>query len=570
MRITSGMISSQYSNSLNQVLDQLNKAATTAYDYRSFEKPSDDPFLAEQAFQVRRHLDLNDNYSSNVQSLKDASSSAESTLNTVYGILNNVKTSILAGIDGGTSDDGRTTYANKLDSLQKAMLSDMNAAYGNRYLFSGAGAYGEAPFSLDSGGNLLYRGINVDTGINTNGASATVKYDYTNADNVTTTKSMQINFGTGVSNKLNGYTVSLTTGGSSDAIHVSNSPKTISISMHSGETKKDLQNLLQGAGGSTTFANALSSAGITGISAGDLSKITISGVEEPGVGADVISESGTASSSVAAGSSSLSYSDASNTSGTITISGVPAAYNGYSISVTTGASSNAVTVDSGANTITINLKDGASKTDLQSLLQTKVDSSITVSLDQGNAIYESKAAASAGITDHVNLDDLASETSYVDVGIGMRTDANGRVVDQSAYNAAMAGIKFLGSGVDSHSGVPNNAYTLMGKISGLLRDSGLKGDQLMDAMKPYSDQFNAAMDRFIAQKTQIGTNVNFLDSTDNFLSDVNLNLSSRDKDVEAVEPTSAITNYYQQIFCYQAALHVGTGILQASLLDYLK
>ena len=571
MRITSGMISSQYSSSLNQAINQLNKAGTTAYDYRAFEKPSDNPFLAGQTFQVRRQLDLNENYSSNIQNLKGAASSAESTLNTVYGVLTNAQTSVIAAITASTSDSGRNTYANNLETMQKAILSDMNAEYGNRYLFSGAGAYGDAPFSVDSSGNLLYRGINVDTGENTNGASATVSYDYTDANNVTTTKSMQINFGTGISDKLNGYTVSLTTGGSSDSITVSTSPsKTISIALQSGETKQDLQNLLQGAG-STTFADALSSAGITGITTDDLSKITIGGMDDPGVENDVISENGNTASTVSAGISSLSYNDAGNTSGTIQINFGGSTYNGYSVSVTTGAKSNAVTVDGDTNTITIELKDGASQTDLQSLLQTKVDSGITVSVDAGNAIYESKTAtSSAGITNYVSLDDLASEASYVDIGLGMKTDADGNVVGQSAYNAAMPGIGFLGSGTDLDSGIPGNVYSLMGKISGILKDSSLSGDQLMDALKPYTDQFSTAVDQFSAQKAQVGTDINFLDSTDTFITNVNLNLQTRDENVEYVDPSDAITNYSMQIFCYQAALHVGSSILQPTLLDYMK
>jgi flagellar hook-associated protein 3 len=457
------MISRQYNSNLNQATYQLNKAATTAYDYRAFEKPSEDPFLAGQTFQVRRQLALNEDYTSNISSLKGEVSSATSNLDTVYGILSNAKTSVLAGINGTYNDSNRDDYAKNLEMMQKAILSDMNAQYGNRYLFSGAGKDGEAPFSVDSNGNLLYRGINVDTGENTNGASTTISYDY---NHVTASKSMQINFGTGIYDKLNGCSIQLSTVGTSNSVAVSGND--ISVTMKSGATKKDLQDFLH----SNTFQTALSSIN-PGITLNDVKQITISGIDAPDVGADIISESGIASS-------------------------------------------------------------------------TK-------------------------ITNFVSLDDLAKETSYVDIGLGMKTE-NGNVVDQSAYNAAMPGISFLSYGTTTVDGasIPKNAYSLLGKMAGILRDGSVKSDELMKTMEPYTNALNDAMDEFSAQKAQLGTNSTFLDSTNTYITNVNLNLAQKDEDVEYVDPADAITNYTMQIFCYQAALQVGSNILQPTLLDFMK
>lgn len=567
MRITSGMISSQYTNDLNQATYQLNKAATTAYDYRSFEKPSENPFLAGQTFQVRRQLALNEDYSSNIESVEGAASSAESTLSTVYSVLTNAKTSVLAGITSTSSQSDRDTYAQELESMQEEIISDMNAQYGNRYLFSGAGGYGNAPFSVDSNGNLLYRGINVDTGENTNGASATVSYDYTDADNATTTKSMQVNFGTGIYDKLNGYDLSLSVAGSSNSVSVSGS--TISITMANGSTKQDFQDYLQ----SGTFQSALSSID-SNITADDVKQITISGLDEPGVGDDAISESGTVSSAVSGGFSAFSYNDADNISGTLRInfSGASSSYEGYTVSLGTGASTDTVSVDNDNKTITVRLQDGATRSDLQSLLQSQVDGGIDVTLDAGDAIYETKASASTGITNIVSLDDLASEASYVDIGLGMKTDADGNVVDQSAYNAAMPGINALGYGTTTEDSttVPKNVYSLLGKMADLLQDSSLSSADLSDALEPYTDAFNDAMDDFSAQQTKLGMDVSFLESTDTHITNVNTSLTEKDEDVEYVDTTDAITNYSMQMFCYQAALQVGSNILQPTLLDFMK
>ena len=479
MRISSGMISSQYLRNLNRESYLLNKSATTAYDFRAFEKPSDDPFLAAQTFQIRRQLALNEDYTSNIQNVKGAISSAESTLQTVSGILtsadnNTVLKNLLAGITGSSNESDRDTAADTLLKMRDAIVSDMNAQYGNRYLFSGAGGYGVAPFSVDGDGNLLYRGVNVDTGVNTNGASVTIDYKFGGND-----RSMQIDFGAGLGGKLNGYSVSITAGGASNAVTVDPGAKTISITMQTGATKQQLQDFLQGAGGDTSFLTQLSTAAATdsnlaGISAEDLSQITISGIDETGIAGEAVQ-------------SSTGWSD--------------------------------------------------------------------------------------GITNQVNLAALAGETSYVDIGLGMKTDkVTGKVVDQSAYNAAMPGIAFLGYGTDTVDGaeVPKNVYSLLGKMAGILKDDSLSGNGLLEAIKPYMDSFSASSDELSSSLAKIGTDVTFLDSTDDSITNVNLSLNTRDENVEFVDTSDAIVNFTMQRFCYQAALQIGTNILQPTLLDFMK
>ena len=483
MRITSGMMSSQYSQNLNRATYDLNRAATTAYDFRAFEKPSENPFLAAQTFQIRRQLALNENYSSNIENLKGAASSAQSTLQIVGNILANASDNsalkdLLAGITGTSNQSDRNSIADTLLTMRDAIVSDMNAQYGNRYLFSGAGGYGVAPFSVDSNGNLLYRGINVDTGINTNGASVTVNYAYNGTD-----KTMQINFGAGIGAKLGGfqdggaevtgYQVSIATGQADNTVVLDTETNTISIGLKAGATKQDLQNLLQGVNADgtedSTFSDALSAAGIS-VSADDLSQITISNIDETGGDA-----------------------------------------------VQAGSSSNA-------------------------------------------------------ITNKVDLDALAHETTYVDIGLGMKTDADGNVVDQSAYNAAMPGISFLGYGMTTEEGVsvPKNVYSLLGDMADILKNDSLVGEGLMDAMKPYMDSFSSSADELSSSLAKLGTNVNFLDSTNEFIDNVSLSLNTKDENVEFVDSADAITNYTMQQFSYTAALQIGTNILQSTLLDFMK
>jgi flagellin-like hook-associated protein FlgL len=567
MRITTRMISNQYSSNLNKVTNQLNKSATTAYDFRAFEKPSENPFLAGQTFQVRRQMALNDNYASNIENLTGAASSADSILQNVSQILTKANSSeVLQGINGTSNQSDRDVIADQLLAMRDSIIADMNAQYGNRYLFAGAGGSKDAPFSVDSDGNLLYRGINVDTGENINGASATITFEH-----IATAKPIQIDFGSGIGSKLNDYKVNITTNQASNQISVDASSKAINIDLQTGATKQDLQDLLQG----NSFKTELDTASTTDtnlkdITLDDLSQITISGIDEPGIKDEVI---GAAAAGVTDGTASIPYINDNGDSKTLSIdfSKASSSYNGYTIYLSTGPISTSVSVDKDARTITISLPDGATQSDLQSLLQTNVDGNITVAMDSTDQIYENSTANSPQITNIVNLDDLANETAYVDIGLGMKTDDNGNVIDQSAFDSSMPGINFLGYGTTTIDGVdvPKNICSLLTDMADILKDNTLSSEALVEKIKPYMESFRESQEEFTAQLAHVGTNVNFLESIDSYLTNVDLNLTKRDESVEFVDAADAITNYSMQMFTYQATLQVGSNILQPTLLDFM-
>ncbi len=59
-------------------------------------------------------------------------------------------------------------------------------------------------------------------------------------------------------------------------------------------------------------------------------------------------------------------------------------------------------------------------------------------------------------------------------------------------------------------------------------------------------------------------------NTSDYVSDMSTNLEEQDNDVEFVDPRDAIETFYSQMYCYNAAIKVGSQILQQSLIDYLK
>lgn len=446
-----GMMAGQYKTRLGQSLQAMSDANVRASNYRSFNKPSDDPFAAAQTYQIRRETQQNKAYQSNLSSVQSSLKTSESTVRLVSDIISTANSSDVRGAVNGTmTEDTRSAIVKKLRAMRESIVSDMNAKYSDQYLFGGAGA-NSAPFTVGNDGSLLYRGINVDTGVNTNGASAVIKNG---------ASSTQINFGKENAGLFNGYKIDVTTGGA-DSVSVS-ADKTITVTLKPSTndegtevppTKQQLQDVLK-----NNLKQAMTDAGKSTTNM-DFTKITVDG---------------NSGDTVAAGTSSE-------------------------------------------------------------------------------------------ITDVVNLDDLANEKVYVDLGFGLQFDKNGEILPQSAYNSSLPGITFLGYGKNT-DGTPKNAYSVMGKIADMLESDNVS----LDAISPYWDSLQQTADNITTQISEIGAKETFLTSTQTHLEDTNTNLLSKDNDVEFVEPYDAIMDWMTQQFCYQACLQMGTNILQPTLMDFLK
>ena len=458
MRITSQMMMSEYKKNVNDSLSSMNKAMQRAYDYRSFDVPSDNPLAAAQTFQVHWETNLNADYQGNVTNLKSAFNTADGILQNIDSILTTINGSTLQGITGSSSTEvDRPSIAKEILAYRDTILSEMNSKYSDSYLFGGSNS-SAVPFTVATGSDnvehLYYRGIDVDTGENTNGASETLNY---------AGGSMQINFGKDIGTQLNGKTLNITVSGTAPS-STGVTGDVITVNVPTGTTKEQLQTYLQGA-----------------------------------FGADL----------AAAGGPTLA------STSQITISGLPAN------------------------------NDDAVKT-------STIDS----------------AAYPDGITDVVDLGKLAGESVYVDIGLGI-TSSGGTVSDQSAFNSAIAGVAYLGYG-ETSDGVPKNIYSLLTKIADCLNDSSLSNTSLDAKIDPYITALSDAQGEFRSQQTDVGSRLRLLGDTATYLQNMSLNLDERDNDVEYIDVTDAITDYYMQQYCYEASLKVGGQTLPQSLMDYLK
>jgi len=444
MRITMGMVSSQYNKNLNNSLSQLNTASNKSISYRKFDKASEDPFSYAKATRLSREYQQNSDYQSNLEDVADQLTVAQSAMTSINDIVSETSTGdTIQAITATTGTDARKIIATKLRALQQAIIAPANTKFGDKYIFGGSGE-ADAPFTVGTSGNLLYRGIDVTTGKIEAGTTAQVN-------------GSQITLGIPA---LNGYTINIDASAAttpSPAVVLDNAAKTLTITMAKGSTNNDLL---------TTLKNA------TGL---------------------------------------------------------------------TDASSNPI-----------------------SLTNVKMSGDL-------NRPLETTTVTSAAITDTIGQDGLkklASEQSYVDIGLGLKLNADNTVNDQSVYNSAIPGISFLGFGTSdgTDTGMPNNLYTQLGLIATQLESS----DFSIDKIKPYLDNFNKQGDAVLGKITESGTKSNFLTTMKSQLVGIGDSVNEKIDNTAFIDPAEAYMNYTSQQNAYQAALKVGSQILQPTFLDFMK
>ncbi len=165
MRVTNTMLTSKYTRDLNNSLADLNQLADKVSTGREFQKGSEDPIAAVKAYRLRRETSKNEDYIDNLEEVDSILMSAESSLMGLENALDGVYTLHLKGINGTYTQSDREIVAEEIRRIQESMVTTLNAQFNGKYLFSGA-SMEEPPFTVDGNGDLLYKGINMNTASN--------------------------------------------------------------------------------------------------------------------------------------------------------------------------------------------------------------------------------------------------------------------------------------------------------------------------------------------------------------------------------------------------------------------
>lgn len=222
MRITMSMIMKKYASSLNSSLDQLNKASDRETSLRKYDTASEDPFSAAKAARLKIEYAYNDSYQSEIADAKDQMDTVHSTIQSIVSVISEAASgNCMQAINGSKNDDDRKTIATKIRGLQQTILTSLNTKFGDKYIFGGSDTE-NPPFSIGANNNLLYHGVDVNTGKIE--AGSTLSYNGT-----------QITLG---DSKFNGYKIQVNTNGATPPVSADATNKILTVNLPAGAKKQ--------------------------------------------------------------------------------------------------------------------------------------------------------------------------------------------------------------------------------------------------------------------------------------------------------------------------------------------
>ena len=183
-------------------------------------------------------------------------------------------------------------------------------------------------------------------------------------------------------------------------------------------------------------------------------------------------------------------------------------------------------------------------------------------------------SAADGTNEMDQLKEMANETSYVDIGLGMEEDENGEILPETAYNGAMCGIQIIGYGRDE-DGDSKNLAVIMRELGNIYaRTDPISGNYTQEGdgerAARLTNKLFAAIEATSKQHVQISTDTDYLTKNLDQLKESEFLLTNQINDVERDDPAKLITEMSWAQYCYSAALRIGTNILSQSLIDYMN
>lgn len=193
-----------------------------------------------------------------------------------------------------------------------------------------------------------------------------------------------------------------------------------------------------------------------------------------------------------------------------------------------------------------------------------------LNLDQAETMTQQEYETA--VNDVKKLEYLMNEKQFVDIGLGFQENENGKLIESSAYNAALNGLTFIGYGLDA-DGDPKNIYSLVQKmkeIGARVKNGENWTDADYEEFNGLVKKLERASSEFKTEFTNMGAGTQKLENNVELLEDNFYNLQEQYSDIEDVDMADAITSFIWAQYCYNAALKVGNSVLSESLMDYLK
>jgi flagellar hook-associated protein 3 FlgL len=169
---------------------------------------------------------------------------------------------------------------------------------------------------------------------------------------------------------------------------------------------------------------------------------------------------------------------------------------------------------------------------------------------------------------------MQNDAMYVDIGLGASIipdplDATKTIVDPSTvFRYSIPGINVVGSGkvtLENGMEVSGNLYDLLGKIA-----DSLEAGYSYEEIGYLSDKLDDASMEIIYNLTEVGSRTSYLDFMTNRYDTRTLDLEEQQVNVEGADPAKTIIKFKTQEVAYNAALQMGTKIIQPSIFDFMS
>lgn len=149
-RITTQMTTASVLASINNVQDQMATTQQQLSTGKRINQPSDDPYGASLAIQLKNDMQGLNNYSNAVTDGTAWTSSATTALSNVMSMLQRAQELTVQGSNGNLSSTDLASTADEIDQLADAMKQEANTQYNGQYIFSGT-ATSTQPYASGTG-----------------------------------------------------------------------------------------------------------------------------------------------------------------------------------------------------------------------------------------------------------------------------------------------------------------------------------------------------------------------------------------------------------------------------------
>ena len=195
----------------------------------------------------------------------------------------------------------------------------------------------------------------------------------------------------------------------------------------------------------------------------------------------------------------------------------------------------------------------------------------------GKLVYNGISLSSSDPDDLAKLESFKDDSLYVDIGMGitMIDDPEDTAVPprkipdpKSVFQYSLPGINISGSGTTTIDGVEvsNNMYDLLGTIADGLESSSYTYEKV----SALYGKLDTASKEIIYNLTEVGAKTSYLSFMTDRYDTQTLNMQERQLEVEGADPVYTIILFKSQQVAYNAALQMGTKIIQPSIFDFMS